>query len=190
VLGTTTDPTDLLEADPATVPMTTLSFEESCEAAWPSLVRFLRATAGPDLDIEDLAAQVMEVAWRRRDTLVDPDGAVPWLLAIAHHTVRNARRSLLRRARLRRRLQEHEPDRPSHPSAHAELLRSEPGPATRALASLGERDREILVLHAWEDLDNARIAEVLGISNAAVAQRLHRARTRLAAALDSREDRA
>lgn len=75
-----------------------------------------------------------------------------------------------------------------HPSAHAELLRNEPGPATRALATLGDRDREILVLHAWEDLDNASIATVLGISSAAVAQRLHRARTRLASALETMED--
>jgi RNA polymerase sigma-70 factor (ECF subfamily) len=186
VLGTTTEP------DPATIDedsrSTTESFEQACERAWPSLIRFLRATSGADLDVEDAAAQVMEVAWRRRDSLVDPSGVVPWMLAIAHHVVRNSRRSVIRRARLRLRLEHASVDR-AHPSAHAELLRDEPGPATLALATLAERDREILVLHAWEDLDNAAIATVLGISPSAAAQRLHRARTRLASALDNMEDR-
>lgn len=162
-------------------------FEAALEQAWPSLVRFLRATAERELETEDLAAQVIEVAWRRRATLEDIDALLPWLLAIAHNVIRNARRGALRGARLRLRMAA--ATRPeTHPSAHAELLARDPGPATRALAQLGSRDREVLVLHAWEDLDIAAIARVLAISTAAAAQRLHRARRRLADALHQDED--
>lgn len=52
-----------------------------------------------------------------------------------------------------------------------------------ALAELGERDRELLLLIAWEGLEPAEAAKVLGCSRNALAVRLHRARKRLAAAL-------
>jgi RNA polymerase sigma-70 factor (ECF subfamily) len=48
-----------------------------------------------------------------------------------------------------------------------------------ALARLNERDREILRLSTWDDLDRHEIARVLGINENAVDQRLHRARRRL-----------
>ena len=53
----------------------------------------------------------------------------------------------------------------------------------QALRDLGEVDREILLLAAWEDLDPASIAAALGCTRANVAMRLFRARRRLAAAL-------
>jgi RNA polymerase sigma-70 factor (ECF subfamily) len=56
-----------------------------------------------------------------------------------------------------------------------------------ALATLGERDREVLLLHAWDGLDNAEAATVLGCSANAFAVRLHRARRRFADALDTAE---
>ena len=48
-----------------------------------------------------------------------------------------------------------------------------------ALGSLNERDQEVLVLVAWDGLDRAQAAEVLGISAGAFAVRLHRGRRRL-----------
>jgi RNA polymerase sigma-70 factor, ECF subfamily len=58
----------------------------------------------------------------------------------------------------------------------------------RALATLGDRDRELLLLIAWEGLGQAEAAEVLGIRRGAVATRLHRARQRLADALADDND--
>jgi RNA polymerase sigma-70 factor (ECF subfamily) len=49
-----------------------------------------------------------------------------------------------------------------------------------ALASLSEHDREVLMLIAWDGLDRAHAAKVLGITTGALAVRLHRARRRLA----------
>ena len=48
-----------------------------------------------------------------------------------------------------------------------------------ALHGLPERDREILMLTAWEDLAPRAIAEVMGSSANVVRIRLHRARARL-----------
>jgi RNA polymerase sigma-70 factor (ECF subfamily) len=52
-----------------------------------------------------------------------------------------------------------------------------------ALSRLGELDREILLLAAWEDLDSASIARAVGCTRANVAMRLFRARKRLGTAL-------
>ena len=53
-------------------------------------------------------------------------------------------------------------------------------PAARAFRALPEQDRELLSLVAWEELDTAQLATVLGISRNAVRIRLHRARKRFA----------
>ena len=58
------------------------------------------------------------------------------------------------------------------------------GELLAALARLGPRDREALLLAAWEGLQGAELAAALGCSAAAAKVRLHRARRRLAAELD------
>ena len=49
-----------------------------------------------------------------------------------------------------------------------------------ALACLTARDRELLMLVAWDRLDAAGLAATIGCSRANVAVRLHRARRRFA----------
>jgi len=56
------------------------------------------------------------------------------------------------------------------------------------LMELGERDREVLLLSAWESLVPAQIAMVLGCSRTTAAVRLHRARRRLARAVAHARD--
>ena len=55
-----------------------------------------------------------------------------------------------------------------------------------ALAALSERDREALLLVAWEELTPARAARVLGVSANTFAVRVYRARRRFARALAAR----
>jgi RNA polymerase sigma-70 factor, ECF subfamily len=52
-----------------------------------------------------------------------------------------------------------------------------------ALRRLSERDREILLLAAWEGLDRTGLAAALGCTKTAAGVRLYRARKRLATAL-------
>ena len=56
--------------------------------------------------------------------------------------------------------------------------------STLALARLGRRDREVLMLTAWEGLTPKETATALGCTHAAARMRLSRAKRRLRAALD------
>ncbi|MEM1413267.1 MAG: sigma-70 family RNA polymerase sigma factor [Myxococcota bacterium] len=58
----------------------------------------------------------------------------------------------------------------------------------RALASLAETDREVLMLRDVEGLAGPEAAAVLGLELPALKSRLHRARLRLAGALRAEED--
>jgi RNA polymerase sigma factor (sigma-70 family) len=124
---------------------------------------------------DDVVSDVFVVAWRRLDDV--PPDALPWLLACARRVLANQRRSARRRIALIDRLDRRSERGAVSPDTGDALL-------GRALGMLSERDREVLLLIAWEGLDRARTAAVLGCSLPAVSARLHRARSRLAAALE------
>lgn len=170
-------------ADQAVCASPDAAFEHACERGWAPVVRYLRAVLRAVDDVDDAAAATFEIAWRRRDELPASDEIVPWLLGVAANVARNQQRSARRLQRLRAQLANLDP-RGSSPAAHAALIDDEAGDATRALARLSIADREVLVLHAWEDLDTPTIARVLGIRPNTAAQRLHRARLRLADELE------
>ena len=134
-------------------------------------------------DAEDVAAETFTIAWRKIDAVPAAE-PLPWLYAVARRVLANHRRGLGRRERLATMLRVRDVATPIHTGEDRD------GPAFAALASLSPGDQEILRLVAWEELGNQQIAAVLGITPNAVALRLHRARTRFAAALDgeSRED--
>ena len=124
-------------------------------------------------DAEDLAAEVMTIAWRRRADL--PDGAeLPWLYRTAGYVLANHRRKKV-----------------AVPVDHVLADADDADPADRvirdeavrdALRALSPRDRQILLLHAWEGLDGDQLAVVLGISRGGADAALSRARARLGAA--------
>lgn len=127
---------------------------------------------------EDAVAETFLVAWRRFDDL--PSDALPWLLAVARRMLANQHRGRSRRERLVERLRGSTAAYvapPSEPDAGHEAL--------RALTELRPADREVLMLVAWDDLAAEQAAAVLGCTRAAFAQRLHRARRRFAAALET-----
>jgi len=49
-----------------------------------------------------------------------------------------------------------------------------------AVRNLKPKDREIVMLYAWEDLPRDAIAEMMGMTRAAIDQRIHRSSQRLA----------
>lgn len=130
---------------------------------------------------DDVVADVFLVAWRRLSQV--PEEPLPWLLGVARRVLANRRRSDSRAAALHRRLAD------DHPAAEASPPDSERDERTRrALAGLPERDRELLLLVAWEGLRVGEAAEVLGVRSGTLAMRLHRARQRLADALAAEEN--
>lgn len=132
-------------------------------------------------DADDVVADVFAVAWRKREDV--PDNALPWLYAVAAREMLHTFRAQDRRDRLSARLQSTislvHPD----PAEQIAGRMDAQAPVTRALARLSERDAEVLRLWAWEHLEPAEIAVVLGISPVASRVRLHRARRRLEAIL-------
>jgi RNA polymerase sigma-70 factor (ECF subfamily) len=129
-------------------------------------------------DAEDVVAESYTTAWRRFDDV--PADPLPWLYAVARHTLSNARRSGRRRIQLLSRLEfEHDPPSTTQPDPSERL--EDAALVRAAMGALSETDREALMLVAWEGLDNVRASAALGVSTQAFAVRVHRARRRLEA---------
>ncbi len=137
----------------------------------------LRRTTSSAAD--DVVADVFLVVWRRLDRV--PDQPFPWLLGIARRVLANRRRSESRAAALRDRLIG------DHRSVD-DVSNVADGRIHLALAGLGDRDRELLLLIAWEGLRPVEAAEVLGVRPGTLTVRLYRARRRLSAALAAEDD--
>jgi RNA polymerase sigma-70 factor (ECF subfamily) len=140
---------------------------------YAQIVVFARRRVGPDA-CQEIAAETFLVAWRRFDSV--PDTALPWLYQVANFTIANHRR---REAKTVPYGASTNLDRfmgPSHPDEDY----AGDGLITRAFASLSPKDQEVLRLAAWDGLNSAEGAAVLGCSIAAFKVRLHRARSRLA----------
>ncbi|MFE2586306.1 RNA polymerase sigma factor [Streptomyces sp. NPDC059378] len=151
------------------------------------LHRYLRRRADAD-QVDDILAECMLVLWRRLDDVpglhVGPEPAadevLPWCYGVARGCLSNARRADRRRLRLVERLTRVaavpavQPRYGDHEQLHA------------ALGALGETDREVVLLWAWEELAPRAIAEVTGLSANAVSIRLHRAKKKLAVLLEGK----
>ena len=129
-------------------------------------------------DADDAAAEVFSVAWRRIDE-VDATSARAWLFGVARKLVLNQWRSTSRRTRLLDKARVAGNRHPVQPDTIV-VRRAADDEVLTALATLRPADQEILRLAAWEELSGPEIAVALGISVAAVQQRLHRAKKRLA----------
>jgi RNA polymerase sigma factor (sigma-70 family) len=139
----------------------------------------LRRVDDPE-DAADVVAETFLVAWRRIAEVPLGEAERLWLYGTARLVLSNLHRSERRRTRLGARLSEQlrgELTAPPEPSGEA-------AEALRAMGGLGEEDRELLLLVAWEELSPSEAARVLGISALAARSRLHRARRRLRKLLD------
>ena len=124
-------------------------------------------------DPDGVAAEAMAIAWRRLADVPTADPR-PWLIVTARNLLLAERRS--------------EPESRRQPLSDIDLeAPPEPLPSAldldpdlaHGLSLLPERDREALLLIAWDDLTPALAAASLGISPTAFRVRLHRARRRL-----------
>jgi len=130
-------------------------------------------------DPDGIAAEAMAIAWRRLANVPTAD-ARPWLIVTARNLLLAERRS--------------EPETGRQPlgdidlEAAAEQLPSEldlDPDLARGLRVLPEKDREALLLIAWEQLTYDETAHALGIPVGTVRSRLNRARGVVRAALAS-----
>lgn len=128
-----------------------------------------------------MAAETFVVAWRRLDEV--PQDALPWLIGVARNVRLNLIRSQRRQATLVQALRSATPAT-MHLDEKLDSL-GLPEAIADALTALSPTDREVLLLHGWEQLDRGEIAAVLNCSKANVSVRLHRAKRRFAQALQT-----
>lgn len=147
-----------------------LAFERVWRDEMPRIFNYAARHVGAS-DAHDVAAETFTIAWRRWDDITDPPFA--WLLGVARHVVSNHVRTLQRGRRLDDRVRLLTAVT-GHSAGHVDFFaRLE---ALRRLAALGEKEREALLLTAWDGLSTEEAATLLGISPAAVRKRISRAR--------------
>ena len=183
-----------------------MDLETTVRGLAPRLLRYCLGRTGSADAAEEIAQEALAALvgrWRRHGPPDSPEGFV---FAVAR------RRAV--RAGLRRRLllplaalgngHDDAPDsggnatsNPGDPAASAGATpdvvermerRHELGRVLAGLRRLPGRDREALLLAAAGELSTLEAARVLGISTSAFKMRLHRARRRLAALLEDRDD--
>ena len=140
------------------------------------LYRRLVGAADPASTADELTADVLVIAWRRRaDT---PAGSeLPWLYAVARRVLANYRR------RPQDVLVADLGDLDAIDEADPADIATDNAALADAWRSLSPRDREVLRLVAWEGLTGSQLAAALGISEGGAAAALSRARSRFEEAL-------
>lgn len=153
-------------------------FEQIFSDCYERVCRYVARRVAPDA-VQDVVSETFLTAWRRHGELRGEP--LPWLLAIARRAASNQRRGSERRDALTERLVAEHQLAPLDPGGRID--ERDPKLAL-ALSTLGERDREALLLIAWDGLDHGAAARVMGCSTGSMTVRVHRARRRLAAALE------
>jgi RNA polymerase sigma-70 factor, ECF subfamily len=151
-------------------------FEKLFRETRSDLLAYLVRRAPTVDDAADMLAETYLVAWRRLAVIPGGDDARLWLYGVARNLLlkgADRRRSGNRLVeRLADELRTAQPVQPPTNVEHSARIRA-------ALSALPAKDRELLLLAAWEDLAPKEIATVLGTSANVARVRLHRARARL-----------
>jgi RNA polymerase sigma-70 factor (ECF subfamily) len=156
------------------------SFEALYRDTFDDLYAYVATLVRDRAAAEDVVSQSFERAYRRQSSF-DPRRGTQraWLFGIARNAALD---ELRRRKRVASLAAEPGADEPAFGDDADPIRRA----AVRAaLASLDARDRELVALKFYAGLDNAEIADVLGISASNAGTRLHRAVHRLREACDA-----
>jgi RNA polymerase sigma-70 factor (ECF subfamily) len=173
------------------------AFEQLYRSHVGAVSRYLTRRV-PVAEVDDLVAAVFLEAWRQRDrVVVDPaKGLLPWLLGVA----RNLSRAHYRQANERPLPTDAVADERGRPLHEASLELGDAAIlfeqrdehellvacARAALASLSDDDQLMIDLVVIEGRSPAEAARMIGINPVAARSRLHRSRSRLAAAFARR----
>ncbi|MDO5629418.1 MAG: sigma-70 family RNA polymerase sigma factor [Mobilicoccus sp.] len=153
------------------------------DVVYDDVLRYVTRRLHPDgAGAEDVVAEAMTTAWRRRRDLPrELDDARAWVFGIARGCLLNDARSRRRRTALGVRLASIEGGAVSEDGADLAISRAD---LARAWSRLSDDQQDVLSLAVFEGLDSARAGRVLSISAAAYRVRLARARSALRHDLD------
>jgi len=129
--------------------------------------------------VDDAVAETFLTAWRKWSQVPPIEEALPWLYGVAYRVLLHHWRSTSRRKRLTEKLTSLGAP-PENLPEDLIVFRTESRQILGAIERLKHTDQEILRLTAWEQLSQAEIAAVLGISLGAVRQRFYQAKKNLA----------
>jgi RNA polymerase sigma-70 factor, ECF subfamily len=152
-------------------------FTEMFETYHGAVLAYVRRRIG-DLLAPDVVAETFLAAWRNLDAL--PPTPLPWLYRAAAFELGHVRRRIGQERRLTSMTTEPAP----HMLDPADAVTDADEWAT-AFRLLGESDKEVLRLVAWEGVSPAEGAFVFGCSVSSFKVRLHRARRRLVRLLEA-----
>ncbi len=155
-------------------------FDAHARAVHRYLRRRLQGEADPVSDADDLTAEVFAITWRRRDDVAEP--VLAWLYGVARRVLIAHRRRVV--ALPGDDAADAVCEASSGIAADIADLVTEDLALRRAWSDLTERDREVLLLAAWDGLSESQIAIVLGMSVGGASSALSRARTRLRTGLE------
>jgi RNA polymerase sigma factor (sigma-70 family) len=150
----------------------------------PLIHRYIARRVGIQ-SADDLVAETFLAAFRRRVRYeTSQRDARPWLYGIATHLISQYRREESRQLRIRLAASAELPE-PGHSDRVAGDLTASAvrGVLAAALADLPDRERDVLVLIAWEQLSYDEVATALHIPVGTVRSRLSRGRARVREAL-------
>lgn len=142
----------------------------------PHVRRFAISLCASPQDAEDAAQEALITLYRKIGTLRASGALASWMFRI----VRNECLRQLRLIVSRSDEASTEPAAPPEPSAEEAVLRRlEVERIATAVTALPRDQRQVLIMRDIQGLPGKAVAESLGLSNAAMKSRLHRARTAL-----------
>ena len=145
------------------------SFEDYVTARGAALVRFARVLAGDEHRAEDLVQEVLARAYLRWDSITRSDEPDVYV----RQAIVNATRSWWRRRSSRETPVDAVADRPVPGAFDADT--AERDALWRRIRRLPARQRAVLVLRYYEDLDDPTIGAILGCTSATVRSHAMRA---------------
>lgn len=151
------------------------TFRQSVEANIPALRRYARALTRNADSADDLVQDTL-VRALRSEHLFHGGEVRSWLYTILTNLNRNRLRSLARRPALSPLDDNDAPDLAGPEAGQRDI--------TRALATLGDEQREALLLVVLEGLSYREVADVQGVPIGTVMSRLARARVQIKSYLD------
>jgi len=153
-----------------------ISAAPDCDAVYrtelPRVYNFFRYRLGDVPDVEDLTARTFEKAWRARDRYRrDVAGFATWLLSIARNVAIDHIRA--RHLHLPLELAGEIPSRSNTPEDDL-LQGSDAERLASLLATLPDRERELMALKYGAEMTNRAIARATGLSESNIGTILHR----------------